>query len=123
MTPLDEYYDRLPADFQECFLAARDVLLGLEDLNLEATYKWHLPFFYRDKRGVCYLNYRRKRHDGYLAFAAGRHLVHPLLVNEGQKTTRMLMLDPRADLPLDAIIDCTRQAAHWVEHNQKSWGY
>ena len=121
LSPLEGYYLNLPDGHREALVALRDWLRAHE-LSFTETYKWSTPVFDVDGRQILYLYHNRKKRHSYVAFAAGKHLEHPLLESAGQKVMRFITLDPEADLPMEAIEDCMLQAVAYVREAGKSWG-
>ena len=121
MSPLEAYYARLPDGHRELLLAADRYLRSLDDLTLEPGYKWRTPTYDYRGRHIAYLYHEAQRGLSYVAFAAGKHLRHPLLRGEDRKIMRYLPLDPDVDLPVDAIADCLRQAAAHIDEHGSGW--
>ena len=89
-------------------LAVRDMLRS-PPYDFVEKYKWRIPVYYDQDHYICYLYHEVKSARSYMAFINGRSLEHPLLRSEGRKQMRFIVLNPAADLPLDAIADVLSQ--------------
>lgn len=122
MTPLDAYYTQLPDGHRDALIATREWLRQQATYPLTEHFKWATPVFAHEARHVCYLYHKRKRDLSYVAFPAGARLEHPLLRSHGQKLIRYLILDPAADLPVEAIAECLAQQVAFNRRAGKSYG-
>ena len=120
MTPLEAFYENLPSAQREVLLACRAYLQSL-GLELVEQFKWELPVFAYQGKHVCYLACTSKSQQPYIAFPAGKHLVHPLLQSADRVMVRHLDLDPDQDLPREAIADCLRQQIAWTQRTGKAY--
>lgn len=120
MSPLESYYQQLPAGHSDTLLACRDFLLGL-NFELTPVCKWRIPVFDWKGKNVCYFHYEAKKDRCYIAFSAGRFIEHELLRAEGRKNMRFMVLDPKADLPVEAIQSCVEQVIAHLEAGGKAW--
>ena len=102
MSPLENYFEALPEDYREVMLVVRDFLRG-GPYHFEERYRWSTPTYYADGRYVCYLYYKAKEGRAYVGFGRAAGVEHPLLLAEGRKQIRILVLDPRTDVPLEGI--------------------
>lgn len=123
MTPLDQYFERLPEEVRDMMLALQQhLLLSRNDLQLQEKYKWATPTYFFEGRPIVYLYHRKKERRSYLAFMAGKHLRHEALQAFNLKLIRFIPLDPQADLPIEAIDDCLDQAAAFVRSGKSLLG-
>lgn len=120
VSPLEAYYDNLPAPYAETLLACRDFILGLQ-LGLDPVYKWRIPVFDWKGNNLCYFHYEAKKNRCYIAFSSGRLLECPLLRAEGRKNMRFIVLNPEADLPVEAIQSCIEQVIAHLSSGGKAW--
>jgi len=120
MSPLEHFYENLPAPHRDTLLACREFLLGL-DLGLTPVWKWRTPVFDWQGKNVCYFHYEEKKDRCYIAFSAGEFIECALLRSEGRKRMRFIVLDPLADLPVVAIQRCVEQVLAHLKSGGKAW--
>ncbi len=109
MNLLDEYFLNLPPAHQSTMLVVREFLLA-EPYRLVEKYKWRTPVYHHGDRYVCYVYHEKKKRRSYLAFVNAQAFEHELLRAEGREMMRFIILDPDADVPLEAIAEVLAQA-------------
>jgi hypothetical protein len=99
---LDNFYLQEEEPVKSCLLALRQLILS-QDKDIIAAWKYGMPFFcYRGKM-FCYLWVHKKLHQPYLGIVEGKHIHHPLLVQEKRSRMKTMLFDPTKDLPVKII--------------------
>lgn len=101
---------------RSCLLALRSIILAQDGLVTE-TRKYGMPCFCYKKKMFCYLWTDKKTGEPYLLMVEGKHLVHPRLEQGKRSRMKIMRLDPKADLPLDAIIEILQSALDLYRNN------
>ncbi len=102
MSEIDTFYLKQEEPIQSCMLALREIVLSLDN-NIQAQWKYGMPFFsYKDKM-LCYIWVHKKLKMPYLGVVEGKHINHPELKIENRSRMKILLVNPNADLPIQAI--------------------
>ena len=100
---LQNYFLQLSEPNKSCMLAVRDHILAY-DTDITEAWKYQVPFFYYQKKMLCYLNILRHSGQPYPGAVQGKHINHPQLLQEDRARVKYLPLDPNGKLPL-AVVD------------------
>mgnify|MGYP000878007172 CR=1 FL=1 len=103
MNPLQEYYFKIQEPERSILLYLRQQILASDPENITETLSFGLPFFKFKKKMLCYFYFSKKHRLHYLSFYHGDRVDHPLLLSEGRKKFKILLLDPEKDIPIDEI--------------------
>jgi len=102
MTELDNFYDTLEEPLQSTMLALRSIILAV-DPDITPEWKYKLPFFYYDKKPLCYLWKDKKTQEPYIGVIKGKSINHPDLYLGNRKQIPILPLKTNVDLPIEII--------------------
>jgi len=105
MNPIQEYFYRIDEPARSTLLFLRKKILESDPENISETLSFGLPFFKFKKRMLCYFYYSKKHKQHYISFYHGDKLNHPLLLQEGRKKFKILLIDLETDLPIDLIFE------------------
>ena len=103
MNPLQEYYFKIQEPERSILLYLRQQILASDPENITETLSFGLPFFKFKKKMLCYFYFSKRHRLHYLSFYHGDRVDHPLLLSEGRKKFKILLLDPEKDIPIDEI--------------------
>jgi len=102
LRPIDQYFENLDEPARGCMQALRIALLRF-DPHIAEAWKYRMPFYTYKGKMFCYLWTRKDSGQPYLGIVRGNALPHPGLLQEERKKMKILLLDPRQDLPLEKI--------------------
>ncbi len=108
MNPIQNYFLNIPEPEQSMLLYIRDQILHSCELMSE-TFSFQLPFLKYKGKMLCFFHYSKKHKCYYLSFYHGDRLQHPLLLSEGRKKFKILLINPDEDIPIDLIMDFVNQ--------------
>ncbi|MCZ8216903.1 MAG: DUF1801 domain-containing protein [Cyclobacteriaceae bacterium] len=106
---LNNYYLDKDEPFKSCLLALRDIILT-QDIHVENTLKYGMPFFTYEGKMFCYLWIHKQHNLPYIGFVEGNRLKHPDLLQEKRARMKILLIDPEKDLPLKTIKGLLQEA-------------
>lgn len=109
MNPNDNYYYKHEEPIRSCFLAMRDLILS-QHPALNEQWKYSMPFFCYSKKMFCYLWIRKESGTPYLGVVEGKRIRHPSLIAEKRSRMKILLLDPKKDLPIKIIRQILKEA-------------
>lgn len=104
MNPIQEYFYRIDEPERSTLLFLRKKILESDPENISETLSFGLPFFKFKKKMLCYFYFSKKHQKHYISFYHGDRLDHPLLLQEGRKKFKILLINMEEDLPLDFIL-------------------
>lgn len=114
MNPLEEYFFRIPEPEQSTLLFLRKKILESDPENITQTLSFGLPFFKFKKKMLCYFYFSKKHQQYYVSFYHGDRLNHPLLLSEGRKKFKILLIDMEEDLPVELILELIDEVKKFV---------
>jgi len=109
MHDLDNFYLDQEEPNKSCLLALREMILA-QDKRITAAWKYGMPFFCYHGKMFCYLWVHKKWKQPYLGLVEGKQLDHPLLLQEKRSRMKILLIDPKEDLPVEMISSLLKQA-------------
>jgi hypothetical protein len=115
MNPIQEYFYRIDEPERSTLLFLRKKILESDTENITETLSFGLPFFKYKKKMLCYLYYSKKHKQHYISFYHGDKLEHPLLLQEGRKKFKILLIDMDEDLPLDFILSLIKEVKLYIK--------
>lgn len=101
LKPIDEYFHLQNEPSKSCLQALRDHILN--KTNLVEEWKYKMPFYYLNDRPFCYLWIDKKRHHPYIGIVNGKDIEHPDLLSEKRAKMKILLIDPKEDIPIEKI--------------------
>ncbi len=113
---IDNYYLQKDEPIKSCLMALREYILSY-DSNMTEAWKYGMPFFcYKDKM-FCYLWRDKKTHQPYIGIVEGGKIEHPKLIKGNRSRMKILMIDPKKDLPIATIDAVFREAVVFYQKN------
>jgi len=64
---------------------------------------------------LCYFYYSKKHKKHYVSFYHGDRLDHPLLIQEGRKKFKILLIDMDEDLPVELILSLIKEVKQYIK--------
>ena len=99
---IDDFYLTREEPIKSCLVALQGVILSL-DPDVTAVWRYGMPFFcYKGKR-FCYLWVHKKLRLPYVGIVEGNKIDHADLLKENRSKMKILLIDPREDLPVKKI--------------------
>lgn len=102
LNPTDQYFESQKEPAAGCLQALRLFLLTFNP-HIREAWKYRMPFYYYKGKMFCYLWTRKDSGQPYLGIANGIALQHPDLIIEERKRMKILLIDPKEDLPIEKI--------------------
>ena len=102
MREVEEYYYDKPEPMQGCLLALKDILLGFND-EIIPLWRYRTPCFSYNSKMFCYIWIDAKTKLPYIGFTNGWKIKHALLTQKEGKRTRVVLIDPKKDIPKEEI--------------------
>lgn len=102
MKPIDRFYEDQEEPLKSCLWALKGIIEKYHP-ELEARWYYRLPCFMYRNRIFCYLWVDKKTQFPYIALGKGVALDHPDLIQGNRTFTKILLIDPNHDLPVDKI--------------------
>lgn len=115
MNPIQEYFFRINEPERSTLLFLRKKILESDTENIPETLSFGLPFFKFKKKMLCYLYYSKKHQKHYISFYHGDRLNHPMLLSEGRKKFKILLIDMDEDLPVELILSLINEVKHYIK--------
>ena len=114
MKEIDNYFLGKEEPVRSCLAALRYIILHQNEYITE-VWSYKMPFYYfrmkdgKEKR-FCYLWVNKKTNQPYIGIIDGKNIEHPDLVSEKRSRMKIIMLDPKIDLPVEKINEILQQA-------------
>jgi hypothetical protein len=102
MNAFDQFFLQQPEPNKSCLLALKAIVLH-QHPEMTTAWKYGMPFFCFKSRMFCYLWVHKKTGQPYLGFVEGKHLHHPLLIQEKRARMKIMLFDAETDLPIETI--------------------
>ncbi|MFS4468212.1 DUF1801 domain-containing protein [Maribacter sp. 2210JD10-5] len=102
MKPIDNFYFNKEEPIKGCLLALKAIIMNYDSAF---TPKWYyrLPCFMYKNQIFCYLWIDKKTQSPYIAIGKGVEIEHPDLIQGKRTFTKLLMIDPNEDIPIEKI--------------------
>jgi len=110
LNAIDNFYLQKKEPEKSCLLALRKIILDF-DSKISEEWKYGMPFFYFKKKMFCYFWFHKKLKVPYIGIAEGRNIEHPDLLAEDRSRMKILLIDPKKDIPIRTINQILRAAA------------
>jgi hypothetical protein len=114
MTEPDNFYLQQDEPIKSCLLALRDIILS-QDKEIVSAWKYGMPFFCFRGKMFCYLWIHKKYKQPYLGIVEGQRFNHPALIIEKRSRMKIMLFDPKKDLPIDTISIILQQAINFYK--------
>lgn len=109
MHALDHFYTKHNESINECFLAMKQIILSM-DPEITNEWKYNMPFFCFRGKMFCYLWWHPKHQLPFLGMVEGKHLIHPELQFENRSRIKIMLIDPKKDLPIRKMHEILNKA-------------
>lgn len=109
LSDIDLFYLQKEEPVQSCLIALREMILR-KDIDIKAAWKYGMPFFCFKGKMFCYLWVHKVFRQPYIGFVEGKYLDHPQLIQEKRARMKILLIDPRKDLPVKLIEKILQQS-------------
>jgi len=110
LSPIDQYFSNHEEPVKSYLQYMRTHILQL-DKNISETWQYGMPFYlYKGKR-LCYLWVHKKLHLPYLGIVDGKLIEHPDLIQEKRARMKILLLDPKKDVPIRKVNTILKMAS------------
>ena len=109
LTDLDNFYLQKEEPVKSTLLALREIILK-QDKDITEAWKYRMPFFCYHGKMFCYIWIHKQYLQPYLGIVEGKKVKHPKLQMEKRARMKILLLDPRKDLPVRAIQTILKEA-------------
>ena len=102
MRDIDNYFLKKEEPVKSCLLFLRDFILAYDE-NITEGWRYQMPFYFYKEKRFCYLWVEKKQQLPYIGIVDGKLLNHPGLIQEGRSRMKILLIDPRKDVPLKTV--------------------
>lgn len=109
LRPIDEFYLRHEEPLKSCLQWLREHILR-QDEGISEALSYGMPFFYLNGKRFCWLWIHKKLGWPYIGITAGQKIDHPALISEKRKKMKILLIDPKRNIPCRAIDDVLSRA-------------
>jgi hypothetical protein len=109
LRPIDSYFINQEEPEKSCLLFLRDYILGYDQAITEA-WKYKMPFYLYNDKMFSYLWKHKHTNYPYIGIVQGRHIDHPLLLQEKRAKMKILLIDPVKDIPISTINEILKKA-------------
>ena len=109
LNEIDDFYLNSIEPNKSCFMALRNIILGL-DKDIKPAWKYKMPFFTYKGKIFCYFWTDKKTSQPYIGIAEGNKINHPALEQGNRIRMKILRIDPNEDLLVKTIIFILKKA-------------
>lgn len=109
LRPIDNYFLQQDEPIKSCLQFLRQHILNL-DKRIIGKWEYGMPFFYCNKKRVCYLWIHKKLQQPYLGIVEGKKIDHPDLLQEKRARMKILLIDPAKNIPIRKINSILKEA-------------
>ena len=99
---VDHYFNSLNEPEQGCLLYLRKLILSFSD-KISEQRKFNTPFYYYNKKWLCFISYNPKIKEIYISFVNGYKIDHPQLLSEGRKKMKILRINADEDIDVEGL--------------------
>ena len=115
MSPIQEYFYKICEPERSILLFLRKKILESDVENITETLSFGVLFFKYKKKMLCYFYFSKKHKQYYISFYNGDRLNHPLLISEGRKKFKILLIDADSDLPFESILNILNDVKIYIK--------
>lgn len=101
---IDEFFLQKNEPHKGVLIFLRKFILDFDE-NITEAWKYKMPFYCFKGKMFCYLWISKKNGQPYIGFVDGNKMEHPLLIIEKRARMKIMMLDPREDVPVETIAE------------------
>lgn len=105
----EQFYLKHDEDTNACLQALRSMILSM-DKDVTAAWKYGMPMFCYKGKMFCYVWTHKKTGQPYLGIVEGKHIEHPLLIQEKRARMKIMLFDAGKGLPVRSIKAILNQA-------------
>lgn len=98
----DDFYLAQQEPVRSCLVALREIILTHNN-DVTGVMKYGMPFFCYKGKMFCYLWVHKKYQQPYLGIVEGHKFDHPDLIIEKRSRMKIMLFDPKKDLPVKTI--------------------
>lgn len=98
----DQFYLTKEEPVKSTLLAMKTIILQ-QHPDITHVLKYGMPFFCYRQKMFCYLWIHKKFRNPYLGIVEGSYFNESFLLAEKRSRMKIMLLDPTADLPIEAI--------------------
>lgn len=109
MTQVDDFFLKQEEPVKSCLLALKTVIRQ-QDLEIELSLRYGMPFFILKGKRFCYLWVHKKHRQPYIGFVDGNRMSHPELLQEDRTRMKILLIDPEKDIPVELVEALVQEA-------------
>ena len=102
MKAIDNFYFDQEEPTRGCLLALKAIIVNY-NAEFEPRWYYRLPCFMYQDQIFCYLWIDKKTQFPYIAIGKGVQIEHPDLVLGKRTFTKLLIIDPEKDIPIEKI--------------------
>ena len=102
MSEIDNYFMKQEEPVKGCLLFLRSYILAFEN-EITEGWRYSMPFYFIKGKRFCYLWVQKKTGLPYVGIVDGKLINHPHLIQEDRSRMKILLLDPKKDIPLKVL--------------------
>lgn len=99
---IDSFYLQQEEPTRSCLMVLREIILAY-DTTITEAWKYSMPCFCYKGKALCYLWIDKKTTYPYLLVVDGNKISHPRLVTGNRSRMKILLFDPKQDIPLHTV--------------------
>lgn len=111
---IDNYFFSLPEPESGCLLFLRNFLLDFSK-KIHEERKFNTPFYYYNKKWLCFISYNPKTKEIYVSFVNGNKIRHPKLFSEGRKKMKIFRVNAQEDVDVKSLGEILKLALELAE--------
>ena len=113
MNSLEQYFEYQPEPIKSTLLVLRNLILSHD--NVTEKWLYGMPFYYYNGIRFCYLWVHKKYKQPYLGIVDGNKFNYPDLLKERRTRMKILLIDPKKDIPTKKITVLLKKVAKMYE--------
>ncbi len=117
MKEIDDFFMQLNEPNRGCMLALREIIL-YQDKEITMAWKYKMPMFCYKNKMFCYLWINKNTSEPYLGVVEGKKIEHPELRIGNRSRMKIILFDPKQDLPVETIQDILQKALNLYKSGQ-----
>ena len=104
MREIDNFFLDKKEPIKGCLLSLKTIIYNYnKDFTLQ--WKYRLPCFVHKNQIFCYLWVDKKTQFPYIAIGKGVKIEHPDLIRGNRTFVKLLMINPKKDIPVNKIYE------------------